>query len=307
MPGQTFVQGSQPVEYVEESTFAQTPTDPDMSWFGMITSHSVTQEVISANIRYLPEDGASNKLETVHNEKVSEAYEAELTYHPQNFNVFQYFTGAAGTTSDSMSSVTIGEQDENNSEYRRILGATGEELSLTVSEDSAAECTATFLGADSTDWNQYDYINSDASSGGADGTEGSHATNPGTDPIAYDDLTAIALGGTQIGDAVEELVLTVTNELVVVKDPTNNSRNSQIDALTPVTREIVVELSLTYDDMSMASQIRSYSPQDLTFTLNGTNFTVSDVQFPEFPYEMTPEDMVGDTISSDPCSGLTWS
>lgn len=297
MPGNTYVQGAQPVEYVSESSFATDEADASYNWIGLVTSHSVTQEVVSANIRYLPGNDSTDKLENVRNEKVSEAYESEITYHPQDFTFLQYFTGSSSGTSDTVDSVQIGEQNESGSsdEFRRILGAVGEEWSLTISEDSAAECTATLLGADSNDWSATDYVGA-----------GSHATENSADPFTYDDLSSVQLGGSNVSDAIEELVLTVTNELVIVKDP-NVSINSNIAAIVPVTREIVVELSLTYDDMSMAQTVRNYTPQDLTFDVGATSFTVNDVQFPEFPYEMTPEDMVGDTVSSDPCSGLSWS
>lgn len=295
MPGDTVVQGAQPVEYVEETSFATAETDGAYNWIGLVTAHSVTQSVEAANVRYLPADSSTDKLETVKNVKVSEVWENELTYHPQTVaGLLNYFTGAAGDTGDSLTSIQIGEQNENSDEYRRLLGAVGEEWSMTISEDSPVEVSASFLAADGEDWGATDYVG-----------KGSHAAENSADPVTYDDLANVQLGGAAVADHVEELVLTVSNDLTVVKDP-DAARNSQIAAIVPTSREITAELSLTYDDMTMAQTVRSYTAQNLTFDVGAVSFTVNDVKFPEFPYEMGPEDLVGDSVSSDPATGLTW-
>jgi len=42
-------------------------------------------------------------------------------------------------------------------------------------------------------------------------------------------------------------------------------------------------------------------------TIGTTTFTIDGVQFPEMPYEYTADDLVSDSLSSDPASSLSWS
>lgn len=298
MAGKEVVQGAQPIEYMEEDSFA---TEDDgtgsWEWFGIVTSWSATQGLETENLTYLPEHGASNKLEKRMNVATSEMWEGDLTYNPQDFTLLQYFTGSDGGTADKPSTIRIGEVDENNGEYRQLLGAHGEEWEFSVEEDGVAECSASFTIADGNDWTTSDYI--DSANGGA------HAVEDTTEPFSYDDLGNVTLGGTAIDHAIEGLTFTVSNDLAVVKDP-DAGRGSHIEALIPTTREVSVELTLTYSDMSMAQTVRNYNPQDLVFDVGDYTFTIEGVQFPEFPYEMSPEDLVGDSVSSDPCRSITW-
>jgi len=299
MPGDTVVQGAQPIEYIEDTNFGSTSQgDTDTwSWIGLVTSHSVSQETEASTFTYLPEAGISNKLEQKENVKVSEMFSGDETYHPQDFTFFQYFTGAVGGVSSTLTPLLLGEQNEEGSEYRRIAGVVGEELELTISEDSVSEVTASWMAADAEDWGSNDYI--DSANGGA------HASQDTTDPFTYGDLSNVQLGGTDINGAIEELTLGVSNDLEVVKDP-NSSFGTNVYAIEVTDRDITVDLTLTYDSMSLAQTVRNYNEQDLTFDFGGKSWTVSEVQFPEFPYEMSPEDLVGDSISSDPCTNLTW-
>lgn len=296
MPGDSVIQGRQPVEYVEESSFGSDESDGTYNWIGAVTSFSVTPGVESTRVQYLPADDATDKLQTHQNVKVSEAYSVDITYHPQDFTFFQYITGSDGGLADSLTNIQFGEQDEDNSEYRRIKGAVGEELSITISEDEVAEVEASFIAADVNDWAGSDYV----------GT-GSHASEDTSEPYTYDDLGTVNLGGSALDGSVSSLTLTISNDLTVVKDP-DASPASHIAAIVPTSREITAELDLTYNNMNMAQTVRNYTKQDLTFNFpSSTSWTVSDTAYPEFPYEFTPEDLVGDTVTSDPATNLTWS
>lgn len=294
MPGQGVIQGAQPIEYISESDFGQPETDANWKWIGYVTSHSVSQEVEQSTFTYLPESGIDNKLEQKRNIKVSEAYSGDITYHPTDFDLLKFYTGQVGGTSSDIDPIQIGEQNEENGMYRRILGVVGEDWEMTISEDSVTECTASWMGTEAEDWSDTDYVGA-----------GSHADTDDSDPFVYDDLSNVQLSGTDINGAIEELTLSVSNDLEIVKDP-NSDFGTHIYAIEITDREVTVDLSLTYESFDMAQTVRNYERQDLTFDFAGFSWTVEDVQFPEFPYEMTPEDLVGDSVSSDPCTNLTW-
>lgn len=297
MAGDTVIQGAQPVEWVEETTFATDEADAAWNWFGIGTSWSVDQGIEEESITYLPEYGASNKLEKRVNVKLRELYNGEITYNPQNFDLLQYFTGASGGTGDDPSTLQIGEVNESLSttEHRRLKGGIGEEVTLSVEEDGVAEISGSFIFADANDWSTSEYI------GG-----GSHATEDTSEPLSFDDLSNVQWGGTDMDGAVESVELSISNDIAEVRD-SNQSRGTQIAALIPVDREITVDISLTYDSFDMLSDIRSYNAKDLTFDLGTTTFTVSNVKFPEQPYEFTADDLVSDTVSSAPATDISWS
>lgn len=296
MPGGSFTQGSQPVEFVEESTFATLEADAEYNWIGFVTSYNGSTMVEEDVFTYLPDDATGNDLQTIQAEKVSELHEVDMTYRPQDLDFFQYFTGAIGDTDPELSSLQFGEQNRNEGTYRRSYGAVGEEISLTIEEDSIAEVDASFTVAAQEDWSTTDYV----------GT-GSHASEDPATPLMFDDLSNVLWGGASLDGAVDSLTLTISNDLVVVKDP-DAGLDSHVDGIVPVDREIDVELGITYDGFNMANNIRSFVKQDLTFDFgpNDESWTINDVAFPEFPYEFTADDLVADSVTSVRCSGLSY-
>lgn len=385
--------GAQPVEWQEETDYATNlVADTDYQWWGISTSWSVDQGVESESITYLPEFGASNKLEKRVNIKLRDMYEGEMSYHPQNgFSFFQYFTGKDGGTSDTVDSIQVGEINESDDTYRRLVGGVGEEVTLSVAEDEVAEVSASFMFGDATNWTHDDYTgdgvtslsaditpdNNEVSVGtdtvdtgrvivydasgepldevsansstaqdttSVDGTDvgsvqlvgvgdvtsetitvhsdtggsgtssetatmdspGTHASEDTSEPLAFKDLGSVKYGGSEMDGTVESVELTISNELAVVRDA-NSSLGTQIESIIPVDREITVDIEMTYDNFDIVSDIRSYNAQTFEFTLGNTTFTVDGVKFPEAPYEFTADDLVSDSLSSDPADSLTWS
>lgn len=300
MPGITTIQGSQPVEYVEESSFASPETDPDMQWIGLVTSFSASIVSEEQIIKYLPDHDNAPDLQTLHAEKVSELHEVEITFYVQDLDFLKYFMGNPGSLTNSLDSIQFGQQDKNNGQFQRIFGGVGEEISISIEEDSAAEISASFICAATEDWSDTDYIGS--------GTH-AQASDPATvSALGYDDLNNVQWGGSDLGHAIESLELSISNSLTVTKDP-NSSLDSDVVAITPTDREITIDLSLTYEDMTMANDVRSFTKQDFTFDFgpNSESWTVYEVAFPEFPYEFGPEDLVADSVSSVAATSLSYS
>ncbi len=289
--------GAQPVEWAVETNYAEElPDDTSWNWWGISTSWDVEQGVETESITYLPEFGADNKLEKRVNVKLREMYEADMTYHPQGtFDLLEYFTGEDGGTSDEVESLQVGEIDENNDEFRRLLGGTGEEYTLSVGEDEVAEVTANFMFGEATEWTTDDYV----------GEMGEHAAEDTTEPWAYGDLGEVSYGGEPMDGAVESVELTISNDLAVTRDA-NSDLSTQIAAITPVDREITVDVEFTYDNFDILNEVRAYEPKPFEFTIGDTTFTVGGVQFPEAPYEFSADDLVSDSITSDPANSISW-
>ena len=297
MPGEfSPVVGSQPIEYVEETDYAIEVADGEYNWFGITTSWSADQGVESTSITYLPEFGASNKLEKRVNVKLREMYEGEITYHPQgDFSFLQYFTGSQGGTADDVTSLQVGEINESDSTFRRLLGGVGEEITVSVAEDEVVEVNGSFTFGEATDWSSTDYTD----------TDGSHATEDTTEPWSYDNLGSVTYGGTEMDGAIDSVELTISNDLAVVRDA-NSELSTQIDAIVPVDREITVSVEFTYDNFDILNEVRAYEAKDFVFEIGNTTFTVGGVKFPEAPYEFTADDLVADSLDSDPANSLSW-
>lgn len=297
MPGtKELMQGAQPVEFTIEDEFADPVADNvDWDWIGAVTSFDVNEQKEVEEVRYLPDDATGLDLQTLRNVPVSEAFELEATFHPQNNDFLQHFTGAVGDTDPSLDSLQFGMQDRENDEYRRALGGVGEEITVAINEDSVVENTASFPFADVNDDGTDDYV----------GTEGSHATEDPSELLTYDDLGNVEWGGEPINDAISSLEISISNDLEIVKD-IDSELDSHIVAIVPTSREITVDIEITYDDWDFMRDVRSYTPEDLTFDLDGDSFTIEDVAFPEAPYEFSPEDLVADSLTSDAASGITW-
>lgn len=297
MPGDfSPVVGAQPVEYVEETDYATEVIDGSYNWFGITTSWSADQGVESESITYLPEYGASNKLEKRVNVKLREMYEGEITYHPQgDFSFLQYFTGALEGTADDVTSLQFGEINEGDGTFRRLLGGVGEEITISVAEDEVAEVSGSFTFGEATEWNTTDYVDVD----------GSHATEDTTEPWSYDNLGSVTYGGTEMDGAIDSVELTISNDLAVVRDA-NSNLSTQIAAIIPVDREITVSVEFTYDNFDILNEVRSYEAKDFVFSIGNTTFTVGGVKFPEAPYEFTADDLVADSLDSDPANSISW-
>jgi hypothetical protein len=298
MPGETVIEGFQPIEYVNETdqaSFATGAADSvGWNWFGIVNSWSVDQGVESESITYLPEYNGSNKLERRVNVKLREMYSADVTFHPQSdFSILEFWTGSTTGLSDDVPSIQVGEANESlaNTEFRRLLGGVGEEVTLSVEEDGVAEIDGNFIFAEAEDWSTSDYVNT--------GNGGSHASEDTTTPWTFNDLGSVKYGGSDLSGNVESIELTISNELAEVRD-SNSSNSTQLDAIVPVDREITVDVDLTYSDFDMLTDVTNYNASDFTFTLGNTDFTVNNVKFPEHPYEYTPDDLVSDSLSSDP-------
>lgn len=297
MAGKDIIAGAQPVEWIEETSFATAEEDADWEWFGVGTSWSAAESIESESVSYLPEYGASNKLEKRMNIAHHEMWEGEITYHPQNFDLLKFFTGEDGGTSDDPPTIQVGEVNESADpeEFRRILGGLGQDFSASVDEGGTWEVTGDFIFADGESWSDSDYT----------GTEGSHAAEDTSEPFKYGDLSNVQYGSEPLDGAVEGLEFNVSTEVAIVRDP-DEARDTLIAALIPVDREVTVDVTLTYDSFDMGDEVRAYERKDFTFDIGTYSFTIEGVQFPEMPYEFTADDLISDTVSSDPAASISW-
>jgi hypothetical protein len=294
------------VEYIKETTFGTPPTNPAMQWIGIVTDAKFTDKPKSFSTRYFtdadytdPKSAAYKHIKTVMEAGV------EIEYVPQG--ILDGFLGFAlgGDTSctglvDGIKSVTIGAiiTGETN-KYLLYKGCVVDEFTLTIPEDDVLMCSAKFTAADATAPSTTDYI----------GT-GSNATESTDAMLTCDDVSAIQLstdnGKTWANatDIVREIELSISNKNVYLKDLAS-ANSTHIAGVVNVGKDVKLGLELYYDDLDLLTQVRALTQCGFKFTIDKKTFTLTGVQFPEYPLDIKPDEVIGDKIESLQVTGLT--
>ena len=294
------------VEYVKETAFGTLPTNPKMKWIGIVTDAKFTDKPKSFSTRYFtdatytdPKSAAYKHIKTVMEAGV------EIEYVPQG--ILDGFLGFAlgGDTSctglvDGINSVTIGAIiTGGTNKYLLYKGCVVDEFTLTIPEDDVLKCSAKFTAADATAPSATNYI----------GT-GSNATESTDAMLTCDDVSAIQLsidnGSTWVDatDIVREIELSISNKNVYLKDLASTN-STHIAGVVNVGKDVKLGLELYYDDLDLLTQVRALTQCGFRFTIDGKTFTLTGVQFPEYPLDIKPDEVIGDKIESLQITGLT--
>lgn len=271
-------------EYVEETTFGQAVTDPAMNWFGRVTSYESVQDT---DHREFPISPSSNNVTTAYeNIEYAENISAEMSYVPQNFDRLKYFLGSSSSVDDSsaLPTIQIGEKSDN--EYRRLLGCVGESWEMSVSEDSAASVSATFIAADKDSWSTTDYIGA-----------GSHATDPGTNAITYSDISNVQFDGSSFSHHLSGLSVSVDNDIQIIKN-NDSSFDSKIFLAMLMERDIEVTLNFAYDSNAFTDIVSNFNKHTITFDINNSQFSFSGVKFPTYNQPQSRSEVPGSELTS---------
>ena len=294
------------VEYVKETEFGKLPTNPEMEWIGIVTDAKFTDKPKSFSTRYFtdatytePKSAAYKHIKTVMEAGV------EIEYVPQGIlDGFLGFALGSDTSCtglvDGIKSVTIGAIiTGGTNKYLLYKGCVVDEFTLTIPEDDVLKCSAKFTAADATAPSATDYI----------GT-GNNATESTKAMLTCDDVSAIQLSidnGSTWSDAtdiVREIELSISNKNVYLKDLASTN-STHIAGVVNVGKDVKLGLELYYDDLDLLTQVRALTQCGFRFTIDGKTFTLTGVQFPEYPLDIKPDEVIGDKIESLQVTGLT--
>ena len=294
------------VEYVKETKFGTLPTNPEMEWIGIVTDAKFTDKPKSFSTRYFtdaeyadPKSAAYKHIKTVMEAGI------EIEYVPQGIlDGFLGFALGSDTSCtglvDGIKSVTIGAIiTGGTNKYLLYKGCVVDEFTLTIPEDDVLKCSAKFTAADAAAPSATDYT----------GT-GSNAEEDTDAMLTCDNISDIKLstdnGSTWANatDIVREIELSISNKNVYLKDlASTNSTN--IAGVVNVGKDVKLGLELYYDDLDLLTQVRALTQCGFKFTIDGKTFTLTGVQFPEYPLDIKPDEVIGDKIESLQITGLT--
>jgi hypothetical protein len=321
-------------EFIEEATFGTTPTNPTMVWPGLVTKATPVAKPKVESKFYLrsdastlygapTSDGVSGARKHI---KVGEDIGYDLEIVPQAGTLqtlLKYVHGGTNATpmlvTDVLKSISIGEKTRSGDAtniYRTFKGMTAREATLMVPEDGAVSLKMGFDGIEYTA-SATDYIGS-----------GWHAQESSAAALTSASIAQIGAGqyiamrksaasptawssSLNIADAIKSLELRITNKLTRVKD-LSNTTSTKTKAFVCNSRDYVVSLEISYDDIAASStdnqftlvDIRSLTPFDIQFAIDGYKYTLIGVRFPELPYDFGSDDIFGDKVTSLPATGF---
>lgn len=294
------------VEYVKETTFGTMPPNPTMAWIGIVTDAKFTDKPKSFSTRYFtdatytnPKSAAYKHIKTVMDAGI------EIEYVPQGIlDGFLGFALGGDTTCtglvDGIKSATIGAIITGGTKkYVVYNGCVVDEFTLTIPEDDVLKCSAKLTAANAAAPSATDYK----------GT-GSNATESTNSMLTCDDISAIKLstdnGSTWVDatDIVREIELTISNKNVYLKDLASTN-STHIAGVVNTGKDVKLGLELYYNDLDLLTQVRALTQCGFKFTIDGKTFTLTGVQFPEYPLDVKPDEVIGDKIESLQITGLT--
>ena len=295
------------VEYIKETNFGTMPTNPVMQWIGIVTDAKFTDKPKSFSTRYFTDAAYTNPKSAAykHIKTVMEAG-IEIEYVPQDImsGFIGFALGGDATTCtglvDGINSVTIGAIiTGGTNKYLLYEGCVVDEFTLTIPEDDVLKCSAKFTAADAVAPSATDYK----------GT-GSNATESTDAMLTCDNISDIKLstdnGSSWVNatDIVREIELSISNKNVYLKDLAS-ANSTHIAGVVNVGKDVKLGLELYYDDLDLLTQVRALTQCGFKFTCDSKTFTLTGVQFPEYPLDVKPDEVIGDKLESLQVTRLT--
>jgi hypothetical protein len=139
---------------------------------------------------------------------------------------------------------------------------------------------------------------------------GSNATESTDAMLTCDNISDIKLstdnGSSWVNatDIVREIELSISNKNVYLKDLAS-ANSTHIAGVVNVGKDVKLGLELYYDDLDLLTQVRALTQCGFKFTCDSKTFTLTGVQFPEYPLDVKPDEVIGDKLESLQVTGLT--
>ncbi|MHC1625254.1 MAG: phage tail tube protein [Methermicoccaceae archaeon] len=287
------ITGNQPVEYVDENTFATTPNNPAMQWFGLVEQFTPYIRTKTDDIRYLRANG-EEALESLSQYSTGQELELSFLVRPQSLQFWiDNVLGSATGTDDTLTSISVGHivDVEGTPYYGLYRGCVVRSAILSFAEDRLCELSFVMASADYSGYTDIDYVGS-----------GSHALRSTSAPLGQVD--SLTWGAEPFTDYVRELTIGVHYTLRRLVDIDAQSSTRTV-AFIPAKRNIIVSLTMDFASMDMLSSVANLTSHDMVFTMGSNTITIKDVAFPEFKGGFSADDLVETTLTSVPCKSIT--
>ena len=281
------------VEFVAESIFSTTPTDPTMLGFGgYVSPVTIKKSVVSKKIPFLKGCGDSNRLQSTASQKVSEAFEVTIEMEMIDWSILPYLLCAANA-----STYAIGDTVHNISlatcvgdEFEVLRGGVFSKIEVSMEKEETVNASLTALFAETSGILFTDFV----------GT-GAHAASPSGAAMKFGDITTTLYDGA--APSAEEFYIEATKfgieyPVNAVYDQ-NASNASKIGGWSLGQRNLYLELQATLGDLSMSTEYLSGDKHTYGFTLGGKAFSFSDILWDgDFSQKLAADDVIAMPLSA---------
>lgn len=201
--------------------------------------------------------------------------------------------------------------------YMAFWGCKCQEATLSIAEDENIKMTATYACGGVIGPTVTDYIGA-----------ANHAAqpNPMMDPLAYEAVQNLkyrtkapcdaAWSAWADFDPVRSIEISVSNDLKLIKDvgaPDHLKKTRIVNAVI-LNREVTVTLEIDYNSFGLFTKVRDFNEFDIAFDIKyascatyekAARIILTGIKFTEMPLELSPEDIIGDSMTSLPISGMS--
>lgn len=275
------------VEFVAESIFGTTPTDPTMLGFGgYVSPVTVKKSVVTKKIPFLKGCGDTNRLQSTASQKVSEAFEVTIEMEMIDWSILPYLLCAANS-----STYAIGDTVHNISlatcvgdEFEVLRGGVFSKIDVMMEKEETVNASITALFAETSGVLASDFVGL-----------GAHAASPSGEAMKFGDIKTTLYDGA--APKVEELYIEATKfgieyPVNAVYDQ-NASNAAKIGGWSLGQRNITLELTATLGDLSMSTEYLSGDKHTYGFTLGSKDFAFSDILWDgDFSQKLAADDVI---------------
>lgn len=273
-------------EYVAESTWKTTPTNPTMKWFGAVKNVSVKPTEHKFEEYFL------NAASSTHHRRLRaivdglEEFTVGVEFEPQPIgggyswlDVLALAIGAISGDDDDLASFTLNRVSRG---YNFVMrGCRIKSMGISIVKDAVQA------------WNFEAQGGSMSTTALPIGT-GTHAVDPQTKPMTWANAY-MTLGGSEL-NGLREIELNFENNLIA--EPRIRSTDArQVAFIKEGPFKVSGSLSFDFLNQDRLTELLAGTEIDLALVMDGKTITFSDAKWKDaVPYEAKPEDLIGEKI-----------
>jgi len=307
------------VEIVDEVSFGVFPTDPALEYIGVVDGVTVNDKPIISSTRFLPQSAYTTtmgnlKTSAYHHQKTASDISIDVSSIPKDITEGFLIHGlgdptlttgvqATGATDTLGTSFSLAGYALETPKYFVYTGGYVEDFSLEIPKEDFVKSSATLGFANSGSMaealgvytNTPNLLAADYIGGG------SHATATAGDALTFADVTTSILtpsGGSAADDIVNSITINVKNNIEWIKELGSPFTTGKSAAVL-LGRDITLGIELSYNELDLYDEIFAGTTCSYALTFDSYLFEFDGFKFPEYPIDLNPEELLGETIESN--------
>lgn len=309
------------VEVVDETTFGVFPEDPALDYIGVINGVKIDDKPALSTTRFLPQDAYTSTLGNTKtaaylHQKTASDISVDISYIPKNITdgflihalgdpTLVAETQGTGATDTLGTSFSLAGYALTTPKYFVYTGGYVEDFTLEIPNEDFVKCSATLGFANSGNMSST-YVNTPNLLSGDYVGLGSHATATAGDALTFSDVTASVLipdGGSAVNDILNSLTINIKNNIEWVKE-LGSAFTTEKSAAVLLGRDITLGIELSYNELDLYDEIFAGTTFSYALTFDSYLFEFDGFKFPEYPIDLNPEELLGETIESNQVTNI---